>query len=73
MGLLFTQGRSYLRIGVGVTGLLVGVWPIVAAITGEFLPGPFTSEVWKETALATAIWYVALGVAVAGTPRPATT
>ena len=61
-GLLFTQGRSYLRIAVGAAGFLVGAWPIVAAITGEFLPGPFTSEVWKETALATAIWYLLLGI-----------
>jgi len=62
IGLLFTQGRSYLRMAVGVTGLLVGAWPTVAAITGEFLPGPFTSEVWKETALATSIWYLLLGI-----------
>src|SRR5688572_18123120 len=64
-GLLFTQGRSYLRIAVGAAGLLVGVWPIIAAFTGEFLPGPFTSEVWKETALATSIWYLLLGVTLA--------
>jgi hypothetical protein len=71
IGMLLVPGRSYLRIGVGATGLLVGVWPIVAALTGEFIPGPFTSDVWKETALATAIWYVALGVALALAPRPA--
>ncbi|MDP9179552.1 MAG: hypothetical protein M3O61_17915 [Gemmatimonadota bacterium] len=67
VGLLFTPGRSYLRIAVGVTGLLLGVWPIVAAITGEFLPGPFTSDAWKETALVTSIWYLLLGVTLAST------
>jgi hypothetical protein len=71
IGLLLVPGRSYLRIGVGATGLVVGLWPIVAALTGEFIPGPFTSDVWKHTALATSIWYVALGVALARAPRPA--
>jgi hypothetical protein len=46
------------------------LWPIFAALTGEFMPGPFTSDLWKETALATAVWYVALGVALARVPRP---
>ena len=68
IGLLAVQGRSYLRLAVGASGILVGLWPIVAAITGEFIPGPFTSDLWKETALATAIWYVAFGVALARAP-----
>lgn len=71
IGLLVGRGRSYLRAGVGAIGILIGVWPIVAALTGEFIPGPFTSELWKETALATSVWYVALGVALVLTPRPA--
>jgi hypothetical protein len=70
IGLLSVQGKSYLRIAVGALGILIGLWPIVAAMTGEFMPGPFTSDLWKETALATAFWYVALGVALARAPRP---
>jgi hypothetical protein len=69
IGLFAVQGRSYPRLAVGAIGILIGVWPIVAAITGEFIPGPFTSDLWKETALATAIWYVAFGVALARVPR----
>ena len=71
IGLLSVQGKSYLRITVGAIGILIGLWPIVAAMTGEFMPGPFTSDLWKETALATAFWYVAFGVALARVPRPA--
>jgi hypothetical protein len=71
IGLLSVRGKSYLRITVGAIGILIGLWPIVAAVTGEFMPGPFTSDLWKETALATAFWYVALGVTLAGAPRPA--
>jgi hypothetical protein len=71
IGLLAVQGRSYLRLAVGAIGILIGFWPIVAAMTGEFIPGPFTSDLWKETALATAFWYVAFGVALARAPRPA--
>ncbi len=68
-GLVSVQGRSYLQIAVGVLGILIGIWPIVAAMTGEFIPGPFTSDLWKETALATAFWYVAFGFALARVPR----
>lgn len=71
IGLLSVRGKSYLRIAVGAIGILVGLWPAFAAMTGEFIPGPFTSDVWKETALVTAFWYIAFGFALARAPRPA--
>jgi hypothetical protein len=47
---------------LGAIGVLVGGWPMIAWARGEFVPGPFTSPLWKTTALATALWYAALGV-----------
>ena len=69
VGVLTVQGRSYFRFGIGVAGLVVGLWPVVAAFTGEFIPGPFTSDLWKYTALVTSVWYVALGAALTRVPR----
>jgi hypothetical protein len=73
IGLLVGRGQSHLAAPVGLLGIVVGAWPIVAALTGEFIPGPFTSDLWKWTALVTSIWYVALGVTLAIAPRPAIT
>lgn len=50
------------RTVVGAFGVVVGLWPIVAASTGEFNPGPFTSPLWNITALASAFWFAAFGV-----------
>ena len=47
---------------LGTIGVLVGAWPMIAWARGEFVPGPFTSPLWKTTALATALWYAGLGV-----------
>jgi hypothetical protein len=52
------------RATVGVAGLLVGLWPLVAALRGEFSPAPFTSPYWSPTALSTGLWFVALATAV---------
>src|SRR6266850_1964835 len=43
-------------------GILLGVWPIIAWVTGAFLPGPFTSRYWNATAVSTAIWFLAAGI-----------
>ena len=61
-GLLASSRRLSWRSAVGAVGILVGVWPFIAALNGEFNPGPFISELWKPTALVTAAWYIALGV-----------
>lgn len=60
-GLLMSRPVSW-RSAVGALGILVGVWPFIAALNGEFNPGPFISELWKPTALITAGWFIALGV-----------
>jgi hypothetical protein len=44
------------------TGILLGVWPLIAWVTGAFLPGPFTSRYWNATAVSTAIWFLAAGI-----------
>jgi xanthosine utilization system XapX-like protein len=49
---------------LGVSGILVGSWPIVAWATGVFDPGPFTSRWWKPTALLTAVWFMSAGIAI---------
>jgi hypothetical protein len=49
---------------VGVTGILLGAWPMAAWATGVFDPGPFTSRWWPLTALLTTGWFMAMGVMV---------
>jgi hypothetical protein len=66
-GLLASRHLSW-RSAVGVAGILIGVWPLVAALNGEFNPGPFISELWKPTALVTAAWYILLGVCLVNEP-----
>ena len=70
---LLTSARAVARaasrgaawsIAVGASGVLVGLWPILAAARGEFVPGPFTSPYWTITALATGAWFGALASAL---------
>ena len=46
---------------IGIGGLLIGLWPVYATISGEFNPGPFTSRLWNVTALSSAFWFAAFG------------
>lgn len=62
--LLFDARLWSWRGFVGATGLLVGAWPLVAAASGEFNPGPFTSVYWTATALSLGLWYLLLGTAL---------
>jgi hypothetical protein len=66
--LVGTRARSW-RTAVGVSGLLVGAWPAVAALQGEFSPGPFTSPYWSLTALSLGLWFLALGSVLPGLDR----
>jgi hypothetical protein len=69
--LLFDARRSPWRGFVGITGLLVGGWPLVAAVSGDYYPGPFTSVYWTATAISFGIWYLLLGTALLrGDTRP---
>jgi hypothetical protein len=52
--------RSW-RATVGVLGVIAGAWPIIAALRGEFFPGPFTSSYWTVTALSMGLWFPLLG------------
>jgi len=62
---LLTAARAASWRGVvGASGVLVGLWPMIAAARGEFVPGPFTSPYWTLTALATGIWFAALATAL---------
>ena len=47
---------------VGYAGLLVGAWPLLATVLGEFYPGPFTSTRWMMTALSLGVWFLALAI-----------
>jgi hypothetical protein len=62
--LLFDTKRLSFRAGVGATGLLVGAWPALAAMRGQFYPGPFTSVYWTATAVAFGLWFLFFGVAI---------
>ena len=49
--------RSW-RTVVGTLGVMAGGWLLIAALLGEFYPGPFTSRWWSIMALATGIWFM---------------
>jgi len=64
-GILGAIGNSRLALWLfGVSGILVGSWPLVAWATGTFEPGPFPSRWWKPTALLTAAWFMSVGIAL---------
>src|SRR5215207_3226639 len=46
---------------VGVLGATAGAWTLVAALSGQFDPGPFTSPYWSLTALSIGVWFFLLG------------
>lgn len=64
--LLYGEPRRSWRTAVGVLGLLVGAWPVIAALLGEFSPGPFTSPYWTATAISLGLWFLAFGSALPG-------
>ena len=47
---------------LAAVGIILGVWPFLAWMTGSFLPGPFTSQWWTVTAVSTAFWFMAVGI-----------
>ena len=56
------------RWALGATGALLGMWPTVAWLAGIFEPSPFTSRLWDPTAALTALWFLALAIALALSP-----
>ncbi|GAC1648253.1 MAG: hypothetical protein NVS4B3_03560 [Gemmatimonadaceae bacterium] len=57
--LIDARVRSW-RAAVGALGVAAGIWPAVAALRGEFSPGPFTSPYWTLTALSMGLWFILL-------------
>lgn len=58
---IIVRGERW-RWTIGSLGLILGVWPFIAWTTGSFEPGPFTSPLWNPTAVATALWFVLVGI-----------
>ena len=58
--LLARQARTWYQIVVGVSGVVIGAWPLLAALEGEYSGGPFISRFWLPNAIAVALWYIAL-------------
>jgi hypothetical protein len=58
--LLARDVRTPWRALVGVTGLVIGAWPLFAALQGEYAAGPFTSRFWMMNALSAGLWFIAL-------------
>jgi hypothetical protein len=67
-----TVRRRAVKRVIGVAGILLGAWPIVAWAIGVFDPGPFISRWWPLTALLTTAWFIAMGgiVLAHGTSTP---
>lgn len=68
--LLFDARVRSWRAFVGATGLLLGAWSLIAALSGEFYPGPFTSVHWTRTAISFGLWYLLLGTTLTRLPVP---
>jgi len=68
VSLLPTGVRTRWRAVVGVSGILLGLWPLMAALEGEYAGGPFTSRFWIYNALLVGLWYVALATCAFGRP-----
>jgi hypothetical protein len=62
--LLAPAVRTPWRTMVGASGVVIGAWPLLAALEGEYAGGPFTSAFWMLNALVAALWYVALATCV---------
>jgi hypothetical protein len=62
--LLGRRARTHWRIAVGATGILLGAWPLAAALAGEYSAGPFTSSYWMPNALAVGLWHMAFATCV---------
>ena len=58
--LLSRPVRTKWRVVVGILGLVIGAWPLLAALQGEYAGGPFTSQYWRLNAIAVSAWYVML-------------
>jgi hypothetical protein len=68
--MMLAHTRAFSGRGIlGALGVGIGLWPIVAAVTGEFDPGPFTSPLWNLTALVSAFWFAAFGVSLGARVR----
>lgn len=59
-----TTWRSF-RYLFGLVGAVLGLWSVLAWAVGIFRPGPFMSAAWIPTAIATALWFLVLGFAIA--------
>ena len=64
--LLLPGVRTLWRGVVGVSGIVIGAWPLLAALEGEYAGGPFVSSFWMANALVVAIWYIALATCASG-------
>ena len=56
--------RSAWTVAVTIAGIAIGLWPLLAAIEGEYAAGPFTSSWWRPNAIAVALWYVVLAASL---------
>jgi len=67
MAPLRAAGESALLAYRGrVLGVAAGTWPAIAAMRGEFSPGPFTSPYWTLIALSIGLWFLLLGTVLPG-------
>lgn len=68
---MFTIARSYpwsvsrvQMLLLGVVGLVLGVWSLVAFLAGAYSPGPMVSDWWLPASIATQAWYLTLGIGI---------
>jgi len=59
--LLARDVRTPWRAVVGLSGIVLGAWPLLATMQGEYAAGPFTSRFWMINALSAGLWFISLG------------
>lgn len=62
-----------IRIGLCVVGFIFGVWPIIAMVSGIFVPGPFVSALWPTTITVINLWFFVIGLMVMKSVRASET
>jgi hypothetical protein len=65
-GLLVGSRLRSWRTAVGALGIIAGAWPMIAAMRGDFYPGPFTTSYWTLMALSFGLWFLLLGTVLPG-------
>ncbi len=55
---------------VGLLGVPLGIWPLIASLRGEFWPGPFTNIYWTPFAILLGLWFLLFATTLPSAAEP---